>query len=61
MNGIGHINAFPPVGIDREIDDISGLRLDAYDIQDVGERHADPLRSGAETVERAAKFDASPS
>src|ERR1700680_4685224 len=43
MQCIGHIDAFPPVGIDREIDNVSGLWADPHDVQDVGERHADPL------------------
>jgi len=40
---IGHVDAFPPVGINREVDNISGLWVDPHDIQDVGERYADPL------------------
>src|ERR1700730_1649230 len=43
MQCVGHVDAVPPVGIDREVDNVSGLRADPYNIQDVGERHADPL------------------
>jgi hypothetical protein len=43
MQSVGHIHAFPPIGIDREVDDVSGLLADFYQIQNVGERHADPL------------------
>ena len=43
MQCIGHIDAFPPVGLDREVDNVSGLRVDSHEVQDVGERHADPL------------------
>src|ERR1700747_3431754 len=45
MQCIGHIDAFPPVGINREVDNVSGLRLDPYELQDVRERHARPLRN----------------
>src|SRR5579859_3369555 len=43
VQGIGHIDAIPPVGLDGEVDDVAGVRLDADGIQDVMERHADPL------------------
>jgi hypothetical protein len=43
MQCVGHIDAFPPAGIDGELDNVSGLRVDLHDLQDVGERHADPL------------------
>src|SRR5271157_5841262 len=40
---VGHIDAFPRVGFDREIDDVSGLREDFHGLQDLGEWHADPF------------------
>ncbi len=43
MEGIGHINAFPPVGLNGIVDDVFGVGLDADEIQDMGERRADPF------------------
>ncbi len=43
MRCIGHINAVPPVGLDREVDNVSGLREDSNNIQHVRERYSDPL------------------
>jgi hypothetical protein len=34
MQRIGHIDAFPPVGLDREVDNVSGLRVDFHGLQD---------------------------
>jgi hypothetical protein len=33
MRCIGHVDAIPPVGLDREVDNVSGLRMDSHDIQ----------------------------
>jgi len=43
MQCIGHANAPPPVGIDREMDNVSGLRVDFRGLKDLGETYADPL------------------
>src|SRR6267143_4482445 len=43
MHYIGHIDAFPPIGVDREVDNISGLWVDPQAIQNVGKRYANPL------------------
>ena len=43
MQSIGHIDAVPGVGFHRDVDNVSGLRLDSHEVQDVRERHADPL------------------
>src|ERR1700730_13866530 len=40
---IGHIDAFPLVRIDREIENVSGLRKDSHEFQHVRERHPDLL------------------
>ncbi len=43
MQGIGHIHAVPRIGLHREVDNISGLRVNPHEMQDMGQRHADPL------------------
>src|SRR5208282_1110580 len=43
MQSIGHIDAVPGVGFHRDIHDVSGLWVDPHEIQDVRERHANPL------------------
>src|SRR5580692_8128818 len=43
MQRVGHVHAFPPVGLDRKVNDISGLRLDSHKIQNMRQRYADPL------------------
>src|ERR1700692_3225229 len=43
MQSIGHVDAVPGVGFHRDIHDVSGLGLDSDEMQDVGERHANPL------------------
>src|SRR5581483_7354745 len=43
MERIGHIHAFPPVGFDRKIENILGLRVCADEVQNVGKRDAVPL------------------
>src|SRR5439155_20119875 len=40
---IGHIDAFPPVGLNRTVDNVSRLGEDYHDIQDVRQGHADPF------------------
>src|SRR5215467_1321600 len=43
MQSIGHIDAVPRIGFHRDIQDVSGLWLDPDNIQDVGERYANPF------------------
>jgi len=43
VHRIGHVDAFPGVGLYREVNDVSGLRMDANRTQHVGEAHADPF------------------
>ena len=43
MQSIGHIDAVPGIGFHRKVDDISGLRVDSDKMQDMVERHTDPL------------------
>jgi hypothetical protein len=44
MQCIGHIDAFPPVRIDREVENVSGPRKDSEsEFQNVSETHSDPL------------------
>src|SRR5467141_372995 len=43
MQSIGHIDAVPRFAFHRDIHDVSGLWLDPDKVQDVGERHANPL------------------
>src|ERR1700737_4511030 len=43
MQSIGHIDAVPRIGFHRDIHDVSGLWVDPDKMQDVGERHANPL------------------
>src|ERR1039458_6804105 len=43
VHRIGHVDAFPPVGLNRTVDNVSGLRESPYNVQDVRERHAAPF------------------
>src|SRR5580704_8267912 len=43
MQSIGHIYAVPRIGFHRVVHNISGLRVNPHEMQDMGERHADPL------------------
>ncbi len=43
MQSIGHVDAVPCIGFHRDIHDVSGLGVDPDKMQDVGERHANPL------------------
>ena len=43
MEGVGHIDTVPPIGLTGEVDDVSSLWEDAYSIEDMGEWNADPL------------------
>src|SRR5713226_745636 len=40
---VGHVDAFPPVGLNRTVDNISGVGENPRKIQDVRQRHADPF------------------
>src|ERR1019366_5583346 len=43
VHRIGHVDAFPPVGLNRTVDNVSGLGESPHNVQDVRERHADPF------------------
>ena len=43
MQGVGHVDAFPPVLLDGEVDDVARLRQDADGVEHVDERRSDPL------------------
>jgi len=43
MQGVGHVDAFPPVRLDGEVDDITRLRQDAHSVEHVDQGRSDPL------------------
>ena len=43
MPRIGHVDALPPIRLDRKVDDVARLRQDAGGVQHVGERRPGPL------------------
>jgi len=43
MQGVGHVNALPPVGLDGEVHNVSGLRQHPHSVEHIRQRGADPL------------------
>src|SRR5262249_54529138 len=40
---VGHVDALPPVGLDRTVDNVSDLGESPYEFKDVRERHTPPF------------------